>query len=344
MTNACESTLMYKEAASAHVGLSRQALENKAVLGAIRASFARHRPPVVITCARGSSDHAATYLRYVLETRLGLLTASFAPSVSSIYAQWPHVAGCVCVVISQSGHSHDLLAVASGMRRIGMRTIAIVNDCESPLAKLSQFVIPLHAGTERSVAATKSFIASLFASLQFAQCMAPRLVSSEDLMALPGLMARAWALDWTPLVEGLLDARGLYVIGRGAGLAIAQEAALKFKETCNLHAEAFSAAEVRHGPMALFERGFPILIFRQRDATADDLDALARVAADRGCRVFVVGGTMPGMTNLETVRAPAVLEPILQIQAFYKAVNSLSLRRGHDPDHPALLRKVTVTL
>lgn len=311
---------------------------------AIQGSVGKSRPPTIITCARGSSDHAATYLRYVLETRAAMLTSSFAPSVSSVYSQWPHVEGSVCVVISQSGRSPDLLAVVKGMNKVGVRTVALVNDTQSPLAEMAQFVVPLLAGPELSVAATKSFVGSLFAGLQLASCLDPRVLSDLDVQTVPDLLKRAWALDWSPLIDCLVDARGLYVIGRGISLGSAGEAALKFKETCNLHAEAYSAAEVRHGPMALFNRDFPVLIFRHNDASASGADEVAALAAEQGCKVFVVGGTSAGVTNLDAISAPALLEPMLQIQTFYKAVNELSLRRGCDPDRPPLLRKVTVTL
>lgn len=338
------ATFMSEEAASAHTVVARQCAENLSALQAVRNSFAKNRPPVIITCARGSSDHAATYLRYILETRTGILTTSLSPSVSSLYRQWPHVPRSACVVISQSGRSHDLLAVIDGMNRRGVRTIALVNDVQSPLAQISQFVVPLLAGTEHSVAATKSFIGSMFAALQLASCLYPRLFSANEIKMLPGLLQQAWELDWEPLVSCLVNARGLYVIGRGAGLSIAGEAALKFKETCNLHAEAYSAAEVQHGPMALFNKDFPVLIFRQNDVSAKAVDELAQIAAAQGCVVFVVGGHAENTVNLPMIEAPILMEPLLQIQAFYKAANTLSLRRGYNPDSPPMLKKVTVTI
>lgn len=344
MTICSEQTLMFQEAASASSVISRQLMNNAEILEAIQASVGPSRPSAILTCARGSSDHAATYLRYVLESLTGVLTSSISPSVSSLYSQRPHVENSICVTISQSGRSEDLLSVVEGMNKVGVRTVALVNDAESPLAQMAQFTLPLLAGPERSVAATKSFIGSLFASLQLANCLYSRLIADSDLQMLPQLLQRAWLLDWSPLIDCLVDARGMYVIGRGISLSVAGEAALKLKETCNLHAEAYSAAEVRHGPMALFDKEFPVLIFRHNDASSQSVDELAAMAAKQGCRVFVVGGDLPGVTNLESISAPVLLEPLVQIQSFYRAVNELSIRRGRDPDNPPLLKKVTVTV
>lgn len=339
-----EVTFMYKEAAASHEAVTRQLQEYGLAYDALRDSLAINPPSMVAVCGRGSSGHAAMYLRYLIETRLGILTTSLLPSTSSVYGGWPHVPHGLCVTISQSGQSADLLAVVEGMNRTKTRSIAIINDTSAPLADLSQFVIPIFAGDELSVAATKSFIGSLFASVQLVNSIKPGTIPAADLSMLPCLLKNAWELDWTQLTDCLVDANGLYVIGRGLGLAIAGEAALKFKETCGLHAEAYSAAEVRHGPMALFKKDFPVLIFRQRDESAASIDEIARLAVEHGCKVFVVGGNTKGATNLEAICASALLEPLLQIQSFYKAVNELALRRGLDPDCPPFLRKVTVTL
>lgn len=337
-------TLMWLEAASASKVVAEQLAQNGGVLAAIAAALAETPAPAVVTCARGSSDHAAGYLKFLLETRAGTLVASLPPSVASIYETLPRIGDGVCVAISQSGRSTDLLSTVEAMQRDKVRVIAMVNDADSPLAAMADFVVPLHAGVERSVAATKSYIATLFAGLHLTSVLAPATLPSSLLAALPQQLDQAWALDWTPLIDALADARGLYVIGRGAGLAVAAEAALKFKETCALHAEAFSAAEVRHGPMALFDADLPLLVFRQDDAAADSIDALVDIAVGQGCRVFVTGRARAGATALPVIDAPAIVQPLLQIQSFYRAANDLALRRGLDPDNPPLLRKVTVTV
>jgi glucosamine--fructose-6-phosphate aminotransferase (isomerizing) len=166
----------------------------------------------------------------------------------------------------------------------------------------------------------------------------------EALDAAPDRLARAWEADWSPLVARLTSARGLYVIGRGVGLGIAQEAALKLKETCGLHAEAFSSAELRHGPMALVGPDLPLLVFRQSDETEDSIDEMIHDVAGRGVDVFVTGSATAGATALPMVTHHPALEPMLQIQSFYRAAVELSLARGRDPDRPPHLAKVTETV
>jgi glucosamine--fructose-6-phosphate aminotransferase (isomerizing) len=155
----------------------------------------------------------------------------------------------------------------------------------------------------------------------------------------------AWALDWSEVVELLAPAQNLFVIGRGLGLGIAQEAALKLKETCGLHAEAFSAAEVRHGPMTLVGPGFPVIAFSQEDETRTGMAALVDEFRRRGAPVLIAG---PGDAAAGHLPIPdisdAACTPVLAIQSFYRAVNALALRRGRDPDAPPNLRKVTETM
>jgi glutamine---fructose-6-phosphate transaminase (isomerizing) len=156
-------------------------------------------------------------------------------------------------------------------------------------------------------------------------------------------LSQAWQLDWRTMVELLTPANNLFVLGRGLGLAVAQEAALKFKETCGLHAEAFSGAEVRHGPMALVKQGLPALMFVQNDETREGMEALARDLSASGARVLVAGGDAPGTMRLPAMAADAVVAPILFIQSFYRWAAELALARGFDPDRPPHLKKVTET-
>lgn len=335
---------MFAEAGAAAAVVAAQLDANAALVGSI-ADRLRARPPrAVITLARGSSDHAATFARYLVETRVGVLTASAAPSVASVYGTRVARDDVLALVVSQSGRSPDLLAAARAAGAAGAHTLALVNVADSPLAALADTVLPLRAGAEHSVAATKSFIATLAALVQLTAAWSADAALAAALAALPAALARAWDADWTPLVDGLADARGLYVIGRGVGLGIAQEAALKFKETCGLHAEAFSAAEVRHGPLALVGPGFPLLVFAQADATAGGTADLVAEVVARGGTVYVAGADIAGAVTLPVVAAHAATAPVLQIQSFYRAVNALAVRRGFDPDRPPHLRKVTETV
>ena len=248
-------TLMYAEAAQTADVVAAQFQRNATVLATLAEDLRRAPPPFVVTCARGSSDHAATYAKYLFETQLGIVTASASPSVGSVYEAKQKLEGALYLVISQSGKSPDLLRNAEAARDAGARVVALVNVEDSPLAKLAHTVVPLHAGPERSVAATKSYLSSLSAILQLAAHWKNEAPLLDALQKLPDELRAAWQADWSPLTDGLADAHNLFVLGRGLGLAAAQEAALKFKETCGLHAEAYSSAEVKHGPMALVAEG-----------------------------------------------------------------------------------------
>lgn len=339
------AALMHAEASEAGDAVARLYDSQAHAFERLGARLREARPRLVVTCARGSSDHAATYAKYLIETRAYAICASCAPSVSSIYLAPAPAQGALALTISQSGKSPDILHAAQNLKESGALLIAFVNDADSPLARLADETIPLCAGPEHSVAATKSYIASLAA---IAMLVARWIEDSEMLAALarlPEALGRAWALDWTPLAEALETATNALVLGRGLSLGAAQEAALKLKETCQLHAEAYSAAEALHGPAALVRDGFPILAFAQDDETlpayAATLDKLARF----GARVFVAGLTPPqGGRALPEIAAPPALQPILQIASFYKAANLLAARRGLDPDRPPNLAKITETI
>ncbi len=339
-----DATQMFREAAQAANAVRRQLIANSERLERLGERLRQLAPRAVVTGARGSSDHAATFAKYLIETRLGILTSSAAPSVSSVYAATTDLAGTVFIAISQSGASPDLLSAVRAAKAGGALVVALVNAESSPLAQIADHAIPLCAGIEKSVAATKSYIASLAAIIHLVACWARDPELSAALTHAPTLLDRAWSLDWTPVVNRLKFATDLYVIGRGLGLGIAQEAALKFKETCGLHAEAISSAEVRHGPMALVRAGFPVLIFAQDDETRGGVEALATELAARRADVMLAGSKVSRAMILPTEPAHAVIEPILIVQSFYRMVNALALARGHNPDQPPYLNKITETV
>ncbi len=338
------STRMFAEAHEASEAVARQLAANDGIVRDLASRLRKNPPRFIVTCARGSSDHAATFAKYVFETQVGLFTASASPSVISVYATKQKLDGALYIAISQSGKSPDLVQHAQSAKEAGAHVVALVNVDDSPLAKLAHDVVPLRAGPELSVAATKSYICSLSAILHIAATWRGDTALRDALFAVPDELHRGWDFDWSPLVDGLVDVRNMFVIGRGFGFGAALEAALKFKETCSLHAEAFSSAEVRHGPMAIVERDFPVLFFAQRDDTWDGTLALAKEFRGRGARVWVAA---PG-DAADTLPVPESLHPactpLLTIQNFYRAANALSLRRGFNPDVPPHLRKVTETI
>lgn len=337
--------MMFREAAEAPAVVRRQIERNQETMRALGERLRRLRPHAIATLARGSSDNAATFGRYLIETQVGVLTSSISPSISSVYGAAPDLAGTAMIALSQSGRSPDLIAAAGAAKAKGALLVAMVNGEASPLAATADVTIPLAAGPEESVAATKTFIASLTALLHLVSEWAGDAALRSALDALPDTLARAWALDWSAALPLLDTADSLYVVARGHGFGVAQETALKLKETCGIHAEAFSAAEVRHGPMELVENGFPVLLLGQDDGSRASVEALAAEFAGRGAAVITAGlgaGT-PGIA-LPVLTGPPLIQPILLAASVYRLVNALALRRGRDPDHPRHLAKVTRTL
>jgi glutamine---fructose-6-phosphate transaminase (isomerizing) len=338
-------TRMFAEASEGAGTVARQHTANAALLTGLAARLRALAPHIIFTCARGSSDHAATFAKYLFETHLGIPTLSQAPSISSIYGgALLHMRDQPFIVISQSGRSPDLLASAEAASKAGALVIAFVNDTASPLALMAEIVIPLHAGTETSVAATKSYIATLAAVAQLASLWRADEALSRAVDSLPDALAAAWEADWSAGVEMLADARNLYVLGRGLTLGVAQEAALKCKETSGIHGEAFSIAEVAHGPMALVGPDFPILVFPPLDKASAGLDTILKAFAERGAPIAMAGPRKENVVGLPLASGlHPVTGPIVMAQSFYRLVNALAVRRGFDPDHPPMLRKVTET-
>ena len=334
-------TLMEQEAGEAAAAVAAMLAANREAFVAIGRRLRTSPPVAVVTCARGSSDHAATYAKYLIETMTGTPTASAALSIASLYDAPAVTGNRLCLAISQSGKSPDLLAAVEQQHDAGAFVVALVNAGASPLAGLADVVIPLSAGVERSVAATKSYIASLAAIAALVAAWAEDAALETALTALPAQLVQAFALDWSSAVGAFRDATNLFVLGRGYGLGVAQEAALKFKETSGLHAESFSAAEVRHGPMAIVGDAFHVLAFGGTDRAAAGVRAVADEFRGRDATVLLadpVGGDLPA------IAAHPAIEPILMIQSFYRMASALALARGHNPDSPPHLNKVTETL
>jgi glutamine---fructose-6-phosphate transaminase (isomerizing) len=339
-----ESTCMFREAGEASDVVRRQRDRNAERVSDLACRLRDSKPRAVVTLARGSSDHAATFARYLIETRAGVLTSSASPSVGSIYDSTPDLSGAVVLAISQSGRSPDLIATAKRAAEQGALLVAMVNDEGSPLAAMADVVIPLCAGPERSVAATKSFIASLAATIHLLAEWTGDTEIEAALSALPDKLSEAWSLDWSAALPELCAATSMFVVGRGHALGTVQEAALKLKETCGIQAEGFSAAEVRHGPMAVVREDFPVLLFGQNDESLESVASLASEFASRAARVLSAGLPDAPGTVLPVVAADPLIAPILQIASFYRLANALAVRRGLDPDRPLHLTKVTETL
>ncbi|WP_144111490.1 SIS domain-containing protein [Paraburkholderia sp. BCC1886] len=311
---------------------------------ALAAKLAQQPRHVALTVARGSSDHAASYFASLTMSRLGVPVASLPMSVATLQQAPLQVRDQLALAFSQSGKSPDLIGTMQALRNAGALTVAAVNVPGSPLADACEFDLPLVAGPELSVAATKSYIAMLSIGAQLVAHWQNDAALLGALNTLPDALRVAGRLDWSAAVEALRGVERMIVIGRGLGLAIAQEAALKLKETSGIQAEAFSSAEVRHGPMELIDRDYPLLVFAPRGPEQAGLLQLARDMQARGARVLLAApDDVPEATLPLANTAHAALDPIGAILSFYVMAAGLAAARGRNPDAPRHLNKVTET-
>lgn len=337
-------TLMAREIAEIPSSVAACLARNADSLQVIADNLREFDPQLVITVARGSSDHAASYFKYACEILAGIPVASVGPSVASVYDAKLRLPRTLGLAISQSGQSPDIVAMTRAARYSGAITVALTNNPDSILAQDSSYCLPLQCGPERSVAATKSFVTSVVGGLALLAAWHDDRDLTRALAALPDACTQALACDWGALSDRLVRAPALFVLGRGAGYAIASEMALKFKETSAIHAEAYSAAEVLHGPAALVERGFPVLGMICEDAAREGFAATAHKLHQQGADVFVTAD----LPDLVALPAPVALhplvDPLLRVVSFYGFIEALARRRGLTPDTPRHLRKVTETV
>ena len=303
----------------------------------------RHADPrAVVISGRGSSANAGTLLRYLFEARAGLLVSTSAPSVVTTYGQSIDMRNAVFIVVSQSGRSPDLVAGARAARESGALTIAIVNDVTSPVAEACELTLPIGAGPERAVAATKSVVLSMVISGQLVAALTSDHALNEKLSQLPQRFSDAIACDWSAWSGSLAAARAAFVIGRGFGLGPAREIALKIAETMRLPTLGYSAAEVRHGPLAAASAETPLLVLRQNDGSSAMVDALIADLRARKLNVFSVGD--PGATLPWIGNDDPICDAITMLLPAYATIEQAARDRGFDPDNPPNLTKITETL
>jgi glutamine---fructose-6-phosphate transaminase (isomerizing) len=321
--------------------VERQAQRIEAPLVELVRFIKRNPPDFVVTCARGSSAHSATFAKHLIERHLGIPVGAFAPNIATIYRRQLKLQGQLFLTVSQSGRSDDLIESVVLAKAAGALTATLVNDTESPLAQASDIVLPMAAGPEQSVAATKSFVTSLSAWLN----IVGRWAELDDLRAsirrLPDRLVAATQLDWGTALNSLCEATSLVSIGRGPTIAIAREAALKLKETCNLHAEAFSGAEFLHGPVALVQSQYPILLLTPTDEARAGMQELACDLRRKNASVFMTGcgiGELPALASDHPDT-----DAVCLIQSFYGLAIRVGQRRGTDVDVPRHLKKITRT-
>ena len=338
------TSMMLKEAVSAAECVALQLSQDADRYAALGQTLRTTQFNTALTIARGSSDHAANYCAYLIMARMRRAVASLPMSLLTLYKSPLVTRNTLTIAISQSGQSPDVVEPTGYFRNGGATTVALVNDITSPLAQAAEWAMPLHAGKELSVAATKSFITSLVAGARLVAEWQNDPDLKEGLAALPESLAAAAKADWSAAIDVLAPARNIMVVGRGISFPIALESALKFKETSALQAEAFSGAEIKHGPMALIEEGYPLMIFATRGPTQAGLVQLATEMRGRGARVLLAAPADIAERDLTLPTAATPdLDPIVAVQAFYVMAAKLAEARGMDPDRPRHLSKVTKT-
>jgi glutamine---fructose-6-phosphate transaminase (isomerizing) len=338
-------SLMIREIGEAGEVIARQLAANGGATKRYGAAIRARDPRLVATIARGSSDHCALYLKYLIEILIGVPCASIGPSIASLYQARLRLEGALALAISQSGRSPDIVAMQAAAKRAGALTLALVNDVSSPLATSADCLLALHAGPEKSVAATKSMIATLAAGAALIAEWRQDAALSAALARLPSLLSAQVAPPPAPMIERVAAAKSAFVLGRGATFAMAAEAALKLKETCAIHAEAFSSAEVLHGPAGIVAPGFLVIAFVPQDEAREGMsETLARLAAMGAETIIVDALDRDSPSALAAARADhPQLTPIAMIHRFYRLAEACARRLGRDPDNPPHLRKVTET-
>lgn len=343
--SAIPSSYMLKEANETPEVVGRLLDNGKIAFAELGRLFRERDPTVVTTAARGSSDHAATYFKYLMELRTGIPVASVGPSIASVYGRKLKLRSAIHFTVSQSGASPDIVALQDAAKAGGALTVAVVNVADSPVARKADIVITLGAGREHSVAATKTFIASAAALAACVAAIRPVNAFTEGLLKLPETLAATAGADCRKAEETLSSVQSFFACGRGPSYGTALEAALKAKETAALHAEAFSLAEVMHGPMRLIGPDFPIVAFVPDDPAFGNSEKVLAKLTDLGARTFTFSSHA---ASGESIEVPSTgngfLDPLATLLTYYRMIEAIARRKGLDPDRPDHLLKVTETI
>lgn len=324
-------------------------LERIAEIEPIGAAIKAADPAGIMIAARGSSDHAAIYAKYVFQSRNRVPVALAAPSLFTSYGAPPRVARYCVIGISQSGASPDVIAVIEEARRQGALTIALTNHADSPLAHAAQHLIALNAGEEHSVPASKTYTATLIAIAMLSLAINPDAAFETGLRSVPKAMREAMACDTqTASMAAALSGSRLIVIGRGFNLSTAEELALKMTETSYVLARAWSAADFLHGPLAVIDGDLPLLLVESLGPTLEEGRHLAALLLEKGVPVYQLGDGTPRLagstagvrlhSGLPESLTPLPLTVAAQLLAYHVAV-----ARGLNPDQPRSLKKITKT-
>lgn len=329
-------TLMEREAAQTPAVIKQQLLNNQAIAERIGEQLRHRAPNNVMIIGRGSSDHAGVFGKYLIEIEANIPVSSAAPSVASVYNKQLKLDNSLVIVISQSGRSPDIIAQAQMAKDAGAYCVALVNDEDSPLKEIVDEMMPLKAGEEKSVAATKSYLATLSALLQLTAHWTQNSQLIASLNQLPEALTQIIESSAQLTAQSLDSVNNLVVLGRGLGYAVSKEIALKLKEVASIHAEAFSSAEFLHGPVTLVEQGLTIINCQVEDESHQAHIAQIDEVTERGASVV----TLSQLNN----KIDGRIAPLVVLQRFYLDVAKVAVYRGFNPDEPKGLKKVTRTL
>jgi glucosamine--fructose-6-phosphate aminotransferase (isomerizing) len=329
--------------------ITEQLKKNKPILMKLKNKLKKNPPSFILTVARGSSNCAALFAKYLFETKMGIITASCAPSVITMYNSKLKLKNSLVLAISQSGASPDICEMMRFAKKQKAITVAILNETDSPLGKIADFVIPMHAKKEKATAATKSFLASLAILLHLTALLTNDTKLLNCLYKLPHYIIKTLKEDWTEAVDTLKKEKSVYVIGRGYNFPIAMEAALKLKEVANIHAEAFSAAEFMHGPISIIKDHFPIILFSQKKPLFQSINKIINtIKGMHGKTILILPQDLIKNAKADILlKTPPSLhilcDPLIIIAAFYHMTVQLAIEKKLNPDHPKNLKKITKT-
>jgi glutamine---fructose-6-phosphate transaminase (isomerizing) len=345
--------LMVSEIKQQPQALERLIKQERARVWRMAKRWIDNPPRFIFIAARGTSDHAALFAKYLFETMNGIPVGLASPSIASIYKANVAVKGALIIGISQSGEAADVISVIENAKNAGADTLAITNVADSVLAKAGQERILLHAGPERAVAATKTFTSTMAALFLLSAALGHNDKLMRQLEMIPDLIQEV--LDAEERIEDKVE-RFRYLeecvaLGRGYNLATAYELALKMRETCYVRAQAYASPDFLHGPIAILEKGYPVISFANRGATLDSVIDVISQAKARGAEAVVIGNA-PEALKLGDVaipinlnrEVPEVASPFPGIVAGQFFCARLAALKGIDPDQPRGLHKVTVTI
>lgn len=293
---------------------------------------------------RGSSRNACYYAKYIFETALNIPVSLASPSIASVYDRTLNFENHLLFVCSQSGASPDLIKYVENAKAGGATIIGLVNDESSPIAKLSDFLFGLKAGKENSVAATKSYIATLYAFASIYAMFCGKNDLADELYHLPEMMDQVVHTNWDDFAEAMLTTENLFCLGRSYNLSTAKEIALKFNETSQIFAKEYSSSEFFHGPLALIEKGIPILHFLLNDESHKVSLETNQKLIDLGANVYTVDSKAFDEKTLIIPSSSAIVQPLIQTTALYSIIEQISIKKGLNPDEPPFLNKVTKTI